>query len=108
MSLLKNIFIMALILLTMNLYFPSIHFAQEIQLYSNWVATRSPEIQSAPKPEIRSTPEEKMPARKVAKKKSKWLWWVLGMAAVGGGAYYFTQDKEKPDEEDTGSGTITW
>ena len=109
MSLLKKIFIIVLILLTLNLYLPRIHFAQEIQLYSNLVATRSPEIRSTLKPEIRSTPEEEIPIRKVAKKKSKWLWWILGIALIGGGAAaLLPQPEPEPEPENTGSGTITW
>lgn len=82
-------------LLTLNLYLPRIHFAQELELYSKSETVRSPEIRSAPKPEIRSTPEKDIP-----KKKSGWLWLILGV--MGGYAYYLEQEK------DTGSYTATW
>ena len=61
MVFLKKIFIIVLVLLTLNLYLPKIHFAQELQLYLKSETVRSPEIRSAPKPEIRSTPEEDIP-----------------------------------------------
>ena len=109
MGFLKKIFIIVLVLLTLNLYLPRIHFAQELQLYSKSVTARSPEIRSAPEPEIRSTPEKDIP-----KKKSRWLWWLIGLALVGGGAAVAggaSGDDSKDDgggSTDTGSGTITW
>ena len=109
MGFLKKIFIIVLVLLTLNLYFPRIHFAQELQLYSNWIATGSPEIRSAPEPEIRSTPEKDIP-----KKKSRWLWWLIGLALVGGGAAAISGGGDEGSSDsgggsgDTGSGTITW
>ena len=108
MGLLKKIFIIVMILFTLNLYLPGIHFAQEIQLSSNWVATESPEIQSTPKPEIRSTPEETIPAKKVVKKKSKWIWFILGIALVGGGAASISGGGDEPSSGDTGTYTGTW
>ncbi len=109
MGFLKKIFIIVLILLTLNLYLPRIHFAQELQLYSNLVAARSPEIQSALEPEIRSTPEKDIP-----KKKSRWFWWLIGLALVGGGAAAISGGGDEGSSDsgggsgDTGSGTITW
>ena len=105
MGFLKKIFIIVLVLLTLNLYLPKIHFAQELKLYSESVIAKSPEIRSAFAPEIRSTPEEEIPVRKVTKKKSRWIWRLIGLAIAGGGAYYLLQEEE---EEDTGSYTGTW
>jgi hypothetical protein len=109
MGFLKKIFIIILVLLTLNLYLPRIHFAQELQLYSKSETVRSPEIRSAPKPEIRSTPEKDIP-----KKKSRWLWWLIGLALVGGGAAAISGGGDEGSSDsgggsgDTGSGTITW
>jgi len=104
MGFLKKIFIIVLILLTLNLYLPRIHFAQEFQLYSKSETVRSPEIRSAPEPEIRSTPEKDIP-----KKKSRWLLWILGIALVGGAvAAFLPQSEPEPEPENTGSGTISW
>ena len=107
MGFLKKIFIIVLVLLTLNLYLPRIHFAQELQLYSKSETVRSPEIRSAPEPEIRSTPEKDIP-----KKKSRWIWWVLGLAVVGGGVAVVAgggdEDNGSNGSSSTGSGTITW
>ncbi len=109
MGFLKKIFIIVLVLLTLNLYLPRIHFAQELQLYSKSVTDRSPEIRSASEPEIRSTPEKDIP-----KKKSRWLWWLIGLALVGGGAAAISGGGDEGSSDsgggsgDTGSGTITW
>jgi hypothetical protein len=111
MRLLNKIFILVLILLTLNLYFPRIHFAQELQLYSKSETVRSPEIRSAPKPEIRSTPEEEIPVKKVVKKKSRWIWWVLGLVIVGGGAAVVAgeeEDSKDSNPSDYGTATINW
>jgi len=109
MGFLKKIFIIVLVLLTLNLYLPKIHFAQELKLYSESVIAKSPEIRSALAPEIRSTPEEEIPVRKVTKKKSRWIWWVLGLAVVGGGvAAVAGGGDEDNGSSSTGSGTITW
>ena len=94
MKLLKRIFTALLILLTFNLYMPGITFAAQS-------LTKHPL-------EIRSTPEKTIPVKKVAKKKSKWLWWVLGLVVTGGGAYYLLQGEEEEEKEDTGSYTGTW
>jgi hypothetical protein len=111
MSLLNKIFILVLILLTLNLYFPRIHFAQELKLYSESIIAKSPEIRSASAPEIRSTPEEKIPVEKVVKKKGKWLWWLLGLVIVGGGAAAVAgggEDSKDSNQSDSGTATINW
>ncbi len=98
MKLLKRIFTVLLILLTFNLYIPGITFAAQ-------GLTKHPL-------EIRSTPEEKMPAKEVTKKKSRWLWWVLGLAIVGGGAAAISgggdDDGGSAGSGNTGTYTGTW
>ena len=79
MKLLKRIFIVLLTLLIMNLYLPNITIAQQARFYAEAQITKHP-------PQILAPQEEKIPVKKVTKKKSKWLWWILGLAIVGGGA----------------------
>ena len=64
MKLLKRIFTAMLTLLVLNLYLPTIAFAEHRYLYAKAGITEH-------EPEILSTPEEDMPTVKV-KKKSSW------------------------------------
>ncbi len=100
MKLVKRIFIVLIILLTLNLYLPNITFAQQTHFYAKAQITQHP-------PQILASPEEKIPVKKVTKKKSKWLWKMIGLIVTGGAAYYLLQEREEPVEEDTGSIVIS-
>lgn len=77
MKILKTIFIVFLILLTLNLYIPKIVFAEEGLSSGDVDAKKNP-------PEIMATPEEDIPTKKV-KKTSYWSW-VLLIGLIGGAA----------------------
>lgn len=100
MKLLKRIFIVLIILLTLNLYLPNITFAQQAHFYAKAQITQHP-------PQVLAPPEEKIPVKKAVKKKSKWIWWIISLAVAGGGAYYLLQEEED-EKEDTGTYTGTW
>ncbi len=105
MKLLKRIFIALLILLTFNLYLPSISFAEAA------VTKHEPEILSTPEEDI---PEEDIPIKENGK--SSWTWVILlalvgGLAAAvgggggGGGDGGGGGSTPPPDEGDV---TVTW
>jgi len=100
MKLVKRIFIVLIILITLNFYLPNITFAQQAHFFAKAQITQHP-------PQILAPPEEKIPVKKVTKKKSKWLWRLIGLAIVGGGAYYLLQEEEE-EKEDTGTYTGIW
>jgi len=104
MKLLKRIFIVLLNLLIMNLYLTNITFAQQARLYAEAQITKHP-------PQILAPQEEKIPIKKVAKKKSKWLWLILGIALVGGGAAAISGGGDEgsgSNGPDTGSVSGSW
>ncbi len=86
MSLLKNLFIFFLIVLTLNFSLSNVAIAQQFYAEAD-VSEHSPQSWS--------TPEIDIPTVEV--KKSRWIWWLLGLAVVGGAA------AANPPEEDTGS-----
>ncbi len=93
MKLLKRIFISLLILLTANLYFQNITFAEQ-------VSTRYPV-------EIRHPPSEEIPTIK-EKKTSGWIW-LIAIGLIGGIVAAATGDGDDGDsgagdESDTGGG----
>ena len=99
MSLLKHLLICFLIVLTLNFSLSNIAIAQQFYAEAD-VPEHSPQSWS--------TPEEEIPTVKV-KKKGSWLWWILGLAVVGGGVA--AAAGAVPEEEpsgDTGSVDVTW
>ncbi len=99
MEYIKKIFVIVLVILTLNLYLPKMACTQQLSASAD-----------VPKHEPQSwgTPEEDIPIKKV-KKISRWTWViVLGLiggiaaAAAGGGG------GGDGDDEDTGSVTGTW
>jgi len=75
MKFLEKILILLLIFSLLNLYLPRLSFSQ--------VGFIEPEITKHP-PEMRSSPEENIPVKEVTKKRTGWVWWVLGLLVVGG------------------------
>ena len=75
MKMIKNIFIMLLILSLLNLYLPRVIFSQ--------VGGIEEEI-TKHAPEMRSTPEENIPVGVAKKRGAIWVWVVLGLLVVGG------------------------
>lgn len=75
MKILEKILILLLTLSLLNLYLPRLSFSQ--------VGFINPAITKHP-PEMRSSPEENIPVEEVTKKRTGWIWWGLGLLAVGG------------------------
>ena len=75
MKFLEKNLILLLILSLLNLYLPRLSFSQ--------VGFIDPEI-TKHSPEMRSSPEENIPVEEVSKKRTDWVWWVLGALVVGG------------------------
>ncbi len=110
MKVLKRIFIALLILLTFNLYLPSITFAEQHYVYAKAGITKH-------KPETLSTPEEDIPTIK-EKKRSGWTWLILlglaggAAAAIGGGGGDDSGGSGSGggggDGGDAGDVTVTW
>lgn len=89
MSLLKHLLICFLIVLTLNFSLSNIAIAQQFYAEAD-IPEHSPQSWS--------TPEIDIPTVEV-KKKSSWIWWILGLAVVAGGAAAAAGGPE----EDTGS-----
>ena len=106
MKSLKKLFAVVLILLILNLYFPSITFAGQHHVFAKAGVTEH-------KPEILSTPEEDIPTIK-AKKTSGWTWVILlaligGVAAAAaGGGGGDSGGGESPPPSDEGDVTVAW
>jgi hypothetical protein len=75
MKFLEKILILFLTFSLGNLYLPRLSFSQ--------VGFIEPEI-TKHSPEMRSSPEENIPVEEVTKKRTGWVWWVLGALVVGG------------------------
>ncbi len=75
MKMIKNIFIVLLILSLLNLYLPRVTFSQ--------IGDIEEEITNHA-PEMRATPEENIPVEVVKKRGPIWLWVVLGLLLIGG------------------------
>lgn len=75
MKFLEKLLILLLIFSLLNLYLPRGAFSQ--------VGFIKPEITKHP-PEMRSSPEENIPVQEVTKKRTRWVWWALGLLVVGG------------------------
>ena len=98
MSLLKNLFIFFLIVLTLNFSLSNIAIAQQFYAEAD-VPEHSPQSWS--------TPEEEIPTVEV-KKKSSWIWWILGLAVVAGGAAAAAGVSPEEESGDTGSVDVSW
>ena len=79
MEVLKNVFILMLTVLVLNLYFPKVIYAADGQMYAEANITIHPL-------QIRSTPDEDIATEEPKKKSKWWLWTLLAVAVVGGGA----------------------
>lgn len=77
MKRLKKTLSVVLILLTLNLYFPRITFAEEGRIFA-----AAADVTKYP-PEFLSSPEIDMPIEK-ERKISGWTWVVLGLLVIGG------------------------
>ncbi len=75
MKFLKKFLIFLLIISLWNICLPRLSFSQ--------VGTIEPEITKHP-PEMRSSPEQNIPAREMTEKRKTWIWWVIGALVVGG------------------------
>lgn len=75
MKFLEKILILLLIFSLLNLFLPRLSFSQ--------VGFIEPEITKHP-PEMRSSPEENIPVEEGTKRRTGWVWWVLGLLVVGG------------------------
>ncbi len=100
MRILKHLLICFLIVLTLNFSLSNIAIAQQFYAEAD-VPEHSPQSWS--------TPEEEIPTVEV-KKKSSWIWWILGLAVIGGGAAAAVSatPEEPSGGGDTGSVDVTW
>ena len=101
MSLLKHLLICFLIVLTLNFSLSNIAIAQQFYAEAD-VPEHSPQSWS--------TPEIDIPTVEV-KKKSRWIWWMLGLAVVAGGAAAAAGSLEEetiPPSDDGGTVDVSW
>ncbi len=98
MSLLKHLLICFLIVLTLNFSLSNIAIAQQF-----YAEADMPEHS----PQSWSTPEVDIPTVEI-KKKSRWIWWILGLAVVAGGAAAASGVTPEEASGDTGSVDVTW
>lgn len=98
MSLLKHLLVCFLIVLTLNFSLSNIAIAQQF-----YAEADMPEHS----PQSWSTPEIDIPTVEV-KKKSRWIWWILGLAVVAGGAAAAAGAAPEEEKVDTGSVDISW
>ena len=97
MSLLKHLLICFLIVLTLNFSLSNIAIAQQFYAEAD-IPEHSPQSWS--------TPEIDIPTVEV-KKKSSFIWFLLGLVVVGGGAAVALSSSEE-DDVDTGSVDVSW
>ena len=98
MRILKHLLICFLIVLTLNFSLSDIAIAQQFYAEAD-VPEHSPQSWS--------TPEVDIPTVEV-KKKSRWIWWMLGLAVVGGGAAAAAGAAPEEASGDTGSVDVSW
>jgi len=98
MRILKHLLICFLIVLTLNFSLSNIAIAQQFYAEAD-VPEHSPQSWS--------TPEVDIPTVEV-KKKSRWIWWMLGLAVVGGGAAAAVDAAPEEASGDTGSVDVSW
>jgi len=98
MRILKHLLICFLIVLTLNFSLSNIAIAQQFYAEAD-MPDHSPQSWS--------TPEIDIPTVEV-KKKSRWIWWILGLAVVAGGAAAAAGAAPEEEKVDTGSVDISW
>ena len=101
MSLLKNLIVCFLIILTLDLCLSNAVIAQKLYAEGN-----VPEHD----PQSWSTPEVEVPVVKV-KKKGSWFWWIIGLTVIAGAAAAAAPSPEKGSSSNGSSGGvigITW
>ncbi|MBW2604936.1 MAG: hypothetical protein JRE28_11585 [Deltaproteobacteria bacterium] len=98
MRILKHLLICFLIVLTLNFSLSNIAIAQQFYAEAD-VPDHSPQSWS--------TPEIDIPTVEV-KKKSRWIWWMLGLAVVAGGAAAAAGVVPEEASGDTGSVDVSW
>lgn len=103
-SFFTRLFIVFLVLFTLNIYVPRICLAEEQH------SPTKPGI-TEQQPQIRSTPQEQIPTVK-KKKTSGWTWLILlgvvGGAAVAAGAGGGGDSGGEGNDSDTGDVTYSW
>ena len=98
MRILKHLLICFLIVLTLNFSLSNIAIAQQFYAEAD-IPEHSPQSWS--------TPEIDIPTVEV-KKKSRWIWWILGLAVVAGGAAAAAGVSPEEESGDTGSVDVSW
>lgn len=98
MEFIKRVFIVLLVMLTLNLYLPKMVFSQQ-----QVISADEPKHQ----PQSWGTPEEDIPTIKEKKKRSGWTWVIL-LALIGGAAAAAAVTiSGGGDDDDGGGGSYT-